>query len=245
MSFTQDQIDSLTAPLDPRHVKERDAPGGVKLSYIEGWQAIKEANRIFGHGNWDRRTIMCDCVWQGERNTRGGKTLQAASYVARVEIVVHHEDGAMTRREGTGAGGGFGQDMGEAHESAIKEAETDAMKRALMTFGNPFGLALYDKDKTEVGAQQRQTGAKPVTGKYGITELKKQARQLAQDVRDAPDTGALLGLLNDKESRDVMNQLISDLPQWFYGDGGDSQGLKGLIDARKTELYEAEQKENA
>jgi hypothetical protein len=24
------------------------------------------------------------------------------------------------------------------------------MKRALMTFGNPFGLALYDKDKTNV-----------------------------------------------------------------------------------------------
>ena len=29
-------------------------------------------------------------------------------------------------------------DLGQAHESAIKEAETDAMKRALMTFGNPF-----------------------------------------------------------------------------------------------------------
>ena len=25
-----------------------------------------------------------------------------------------------------------------AHESALKEAETDAMKRALMTFGNPL-----------------------------------------------------------------------------------------------------------
>src|SRR5262249_13193550 len=32
----------------------------------------------------------------------------------------------------------------------VKEAETDAMKRALMTFGNPFGLALYDKDQTNV-----------------------------------------------------------------------------------------------
>jgi hypothetical protein len=40
--------------------------------------------------------------------------------------------------------------MGEAYESAVKEAETDAMKRALMTFGNPFGLALYDKTKASV-----------------------------------------------------------------------------------------------
>jgi DNA repair and recombination protein RAD52 len=42
----------------------------------------------------------------------------------------------------------------QAHESAlwcaIKEAETDAMKRALMTFGNPFGLALYDKSQSNV-----------------------------------------------------------------------------------------------
>ena len=31
-----------------------------------------------------------------------------------------------------------------------KEAETDARKRALMTFGNPFGLALYDKTQANV-----------------------------------------------------------------------------------------------
>jgi hypothetical protein len=39
---------------------------------------------------------------------------------------------------------------GEAHEAAIKEAETDAMKRALATFGNPFGLALYDRERRGV-----------------------------------------------------------------------------------------------
>jgi len=53
-------------------------------------------------------------------------------------------------REGSGAGHGIDVDLGQAHESALKEAETDAMKRALMTFGNPFGLALYDKRQREV-----------------------------------------------------------------------------------------------
>ena len=42
------------------------------------------------------------------------------------------------------------KDIRDAHEGAIKEAETDAMKRALMTFGNPFGLALYDKAQVNV-----------------------------------------------------------------------------------------------
>lgn len=53
-------------------------------------------------------------------------------------------------REGSGAGHGIDADLGQAHESALKEAETDAMKRALMTFGNPFGLALYDKQQRQV-----------------------------------------------------------------------------------------------
>jgi hypothetical protein len=53
-------------------------------------------------------------------------------------------------REGCGAGHGIDTDLGQAHESALKEAETDAMKRALMTFGNAFGLALYDKQQREV-----------------------------------------------------------------------------------------------
>ena len=55
-------------------------------------------------------------------------------------------------REGSGAGHGIDVDLGQAHESALKEAETDAMKRALMTFGNPFGLALYDKAQRQVSS---------------------------------------------------------------------------------------------
>jgi hypothetical protein len=33
---------------------------------------------------------------------------------------------------------------------ALKGAETDATKRALATFGNPFGLALYDPKQNGV-----------------------------------------------------------------------------------------------
>ena len=62
-------------------------------------------------------------------------------------------------REGSGAGHGIDVDLGLAHESALKEAETDAMKRALMTFGNPFGLALYDKQQRQVTSSVREERA--------------------------------------------------------------------------------------
>ena len=45
---------------------------------------------------------------------------------------------------------------GQAHELALKGAETDATKRALATFGNPFGLALYDRE--QIGVRKARGG---------------------------------------------------------------------------------------
>ena len=41
-----------------------------------------------------------------------------------------------------------GTSPGEVHDIALKVAETDATKRALATFGKPFGLELYRGGKT-------------------------------------------------------------------------------------------------
>lgn len=46
-------------------------------------------------------------------------------------------------RESHGTGEGRGSSLGEAHDFGLKAAETDATKRALATFGKPFGLGLY------------------------------------------------------------------------------------------------------
>jgi len=126
------------------------------LSYIEGWHAISEANRVFGFDAWDRQTIMCKCVWEGLKNNRS-----ACSYIARVRIRVRAGDAAICR-EGSGSGHGTGRTIGEAHENALKEAETDAMKRALTTFGNPFGLALYDKEQRGVRHQRSRKTRRPL-----------------------------------------------------------------------------------
>jgi hypothetical protein len=81
------------------------------------------------------------------------------TYTARVRITVGEGTGAPLIREGCGAGHGIDTDLGQAHESALKEAETDPMKRALMTIGNPFGLALYDKQQREVTGAAASSGS--------------------------------------------------------------------------------------
>lgn len=145
MGFDAGTKEALAAPLSRANVKTRKQ-GPRNVSYIEGWKAIEEANRIFGFDGWTRETLEIKCVSEKDRAIGDAKAPGfGVSYTARIRITAH---GVI--REGIGAGHGIDRDLGQAHESAIKEAETDAMKRALMTFGNPFGLALYDKEQANV-----------------------------------------------------------------------------------------------
>jgi DNA recombination protein Rad52 len=160
-TFSTEQITALSAPLDRAKVRQREQ-GRSQVSYLEGWQVIAEANRIFGFDGWQRETVALRCVNQSERTIgRDQRPGWGVTYTARVRITVGESTGAQLIREGCGAGHGIDTDLGQAHESALKEAETDAMKRALMTFGNPFGLALYDKQQREVTGAAGGGGARP------------------------------------------------------------------------------------
>ncbi len=154
--FSPEQLAALAAPLDRANVRQREQ-GRSRVSYLEGWQVIAEANRIFGFDGWQRQTIAVRCVAQAERLIgRDQKPGWGVTYTARVRVTVTAGGLVPLVREGSGAGHGIDVDLGQAHESALKEAETDAMKRALMTFGNPFGLALYDKRQREVTSSAAQ-----------------------------------------------------------------------------------------
>jgi hypothetical protein len=161
--FSAGQITALAAPLDRALVSSREQ-GRSQVPYLQSWLVIREANRIFGFDGWQRQTLQVQCVCQAERligsrsHGREPKPGWGVTYTARVRVSVHAGDRGLLIREGTGAGHGIDTDLGLAHESAIKEAETDAMKRALMTFGNPFGLALYDKSQREVSRPQSLAG---------------------------------------------------------------------------------------
>ena len=161
-AFSAAQIAALSAPLDRALVSSREQ-GRSKVNYLQSWVVISEANRIFGFDGWQRQTLFSRCIAQAERligakgTGREQKSGWGVTYVARVRITVSAGSHGLLIREGTGAGHGIDTDLGLAHESAIKEAETDAMKRALMTFGNPFGLALYDKSQRQVSGNGQQS----------------------------------------------------------------------------------------
>jgi hypothetical protein len=110
MGFSARQTLALRRNLDHRQVRTRELHGR-ELSYIEGWYAISEANRIFGFDGWSRETIESKCVLI--RENRG---TFLAVYTARVRITVH-ADGATVIREGHGTGEGRETSPGEVHDT--------------------------------------------------------------------------------------------------------------------------------
>ena len=153
MGFSAKQVQALRRQPSRSHVRTREA-NGRELSYLEGWYTISEANRIFGFDGWSRETVESRCVLA--RETRG---TFLAVYIARVRVTVQ-ADGATIIREGHGSGEGRGNSPAEVHDIAVKAAETDATKRALATFGKPFGLELYRGGKT--AASQKPLPAPPI-----------------------------------------------------------------------------------
>ena len=245
MSFTEVQEKALKAKLSGKVVKTRD-PDGMSLSYVEGWHVIAEANRIFGYDAWDRRTVHAECVWQG--TTEG---LKGCSYVARVQVRVRAQD-AVVVREGCGSGHGLGLNLGEAHESAIKEAETDAMKRALVTFGNPFGLALYDREKRGVrvfGRRNDSSGAGTAIRWVVFSPAGEPLSKHSEPIKYCAEVRRQLEQLSDadtatafwKRNQDTVAELRKALPQLKTEKGQHYAEILGSLFTKRLQCFVQQQ----
>lgn len=204
MSF-DDLTKQLQAPLDAKYVRQRDGGSGRRLSYVEGHYVIRHANEVFGFRGWKRRTsdmsiVQCE---EKESTDRNGKPKRQwwVSYTCKSTIAAHG-----VTREGFGFGQGIDSDLGKAHESAIKEAETDAMKRAMMTFGDSFGLALYDKEQANVIATPEPYDF-PMKKADVLTKAKEKASAAGVAWDDVVAECEKAGAATNKDVADVLNRL--------------------------------------
>lgn len=171
MGFTDAQIKQLEAGLDPNAISERKQ-GGIKLSYLEGYYVIEQANKIFGFDNWGY-TVQRLSVESEEDATIGVKKKPGylISAIAVVEVHVNAGDKFITRQD-VGFGSASRTTKADCYEMAYKEAVTDALKRSLRSFGNQFGNCLYDKEQKGVASEDevvdkapKKTKAKSKTSK--------------------------------------------------------------------------------
>jgi DNA recombination protein Rad52 len=211
---TWDEITPLLeAKLDRAHVKP--PPQGKYGSYIEGWHVIAEANRIFGFEGWLYKIDSLELAHKELVTLQGrdGPYDQwRATYVCTVTVKVRAEsDGALvfTERQDVGCGHGQGKPiaLGDVLESAAKEAVTDALKRALRTFGNPFGLALYDKSGDGIEEPARPANKRPEQAQASGPPLSQQAAPAGprEEINDETAEAIILAI-NARKSKAELDQ---------------------------------------
>ena len=125
---------ALAQPLDPGLVSQRKGRAGRTYDYLEGHVAIDQANRIFGFGGWGYELVGDVTLRQVENvDPKTGEVKRTHAYSAPVRVTV---PGAPPRTDV-----GFhsvAEENAEGHETAVKGAVTDGMKRALRSFGIQF-----------------------------------------------------------------------------------------------------------
>ena len=172
---------ALGQPLDPAIVSRRQGRGGKYYDYLEGHAVIDQANRIFGFGGWGYELVENVTLRQIETvDPQTGEVKVAQGYSAPVRVTVA---GALPRTDiGVHP---VAEDNFDGHDTAMKGAVTDGLKRAFRSFGVQFGNGFYG-DQPQVGNQpQPQRVPAPANGNSGQAPSngKSPVRQ-AQDRRN-------------------------------------------------------------
>lgn len=94
--------------------------------------------------------------------------------------------------------------------------------------------------KARGGAEPIKSGNRgaKLHGPLKVMELKEKMRAFAGDLAAISDDGEMVVLLNSYQ--DVLDQCQRDLPDWWFGDGGDVTGAMQRIEERRAELASAD-----
>jgi recombination DNA repair RAD52 pathway protein len=128
------QYAQLLSPLNESRVAKRQQ-AGRNLSYLEAWDVKAHLNRIFGFLNWSADVLESSLAFE-EKNEKGQWNV---GY--KVTLALRINGASYTE---AAVGSASLPQRGEAHDMAIKSAESDALKRAAINLGTQFGLSLYN-----------------------------------------------------------------------------------------------------
>ena len=148
--------EALGQPIDPELVSQRKGRGGKFFDYLEGHAVITQANRIFGYGGWGYELVGDVTLRRIETvDSQTGEVKVSLGYSAPVRVTVA---GALPRTD-VGVHP-VTEDNFDGHDTAMKGAVTDGMKRAFRSFGVQFGNAFYG-DQPSASAPQAERVSAP------------------------------------------------------------------------------------
>jgi hypothetical protein len=133
--------------------KNRVAADDKGMSHVQAYDIRATLTRIFGFARWDGQattTLLYEDVKADDRDPEAAwKRKVSVGYKASYRLVVKAPDGTVLADYTEDAAGGATNfpinQRAEAHDFAMKTAESQAMKRCATNLGDQFGLSLYNK----------------------------------------------------------------------------------------------------
>jgi hypothetical protein len=136
------QVAQLLRPVHGSRVHKLDG-----MSHMEAYDIRAHLNRVFGYGRWSADVIEMTLMYEEKTTTKAGKPAYAVGYRAGLTLTVCGPDGEkLASYTEYAASGQIMPDFkrGDAHDFAMKTAESQALKRAAINLGDQFGLSLYN-----------------------------------------------------------------------------------------------------
>lgn len=150
-----EQVDVLIAGINPRRVKALDGN-----SYIETYDVRAWLIRIFGFAGWSlTETQPAQLLYEQEIELKSGKPGYKVGYRASMILTIHTNNGdAYYSGSSVGEAQMPDYKRGDAHDMAMKTAESGALKRAASNLGDQFGISLYNSGSTSPLIRKAWTG---------------------------------------------------------------------------------------
>lgn len=144
MSLRKNQTDQLLKGINPSRVGK----DGKGFAHLEAWDVRAHLIRIFGFANWSAELVDMEPIFETSIE-KDGKTRWTVAYRATMRLTIF--TGGMEDAVYTEAAVGDSQNnpsRADAHDMAIKTAESQAFKRCAINLGDQFGLSLYNNGGT-------------------------------------------------------------------------------------------------
>ena len=200
----------LADPLDEGLVSQRRGRKGRTFAYLEGSTVIEQANRVFGHGGWGYELVGDVVLREGESvDQETGEAKPWRAYAATVRVTV---PGSQPRTDvGFQA---LADETVEGHETAWKGAVTDALKRALRSYGDQFGNGLYGDGETVDLAPSLRKTLVDLGGCRGFDEAKVRSAVRERTGRDLDELpAATLTPLVEAAARKLQQDKAGEEPR--------------------------------
>jgi DNA recombination protein Rad52 len=195
--------DALSRQADASLLSVYNGGGAGQIMYLSGVDAISLANKVFGFDGWSATKVS-----EGPVNSAQPSNGRCTVYW-RMEVQVRlapHLGGGF--RTGDGFGKGTEATADAAVEKAVKEAYTDALKRALMLFGYVFGCFKDKAFLTWAAKQKRQQPGRQFFTERAVNPWENKSSVVVRSA--APKLGEGTARVADVKEEDEYGDIWSE-----------------------------------